>query len=192
MSTASGHRPVTRWSGLPLVATVFTGMNALILTLIAFGNITDWDTNWDFVRNVMGMQYTNFGQDAGIGLDPDVMWHAVALEPLQVIGYIGIIVAETVAAIVLIVATVKWLRAFRGDTFQSARNWSTAGLLLIVVIFGIGFLAVGGEWFQMWRSVSANGMEPALRYLTVASFALVFVNLPSPRWNTAKPGELPS
>ncbi len=172
-----------RWNGLPLIATVFTAMNALILALIAFGNLTDFATNWDFVRNVMGMQTTNFGQEPGVGLDQNVMWHAISAEPIQVIGYIGIIVAETVAAVILITATVKWLRGFKNNTFQSARNWANAGLLVIIVIFGIGFMAIGGEWFQMWRSATANGLDPALRYLTVASFALVFVNMPSPRWH---------
>jgi predicted small integral membrane protein len=179
-----------RWSGLPFIAMTFVALNALILTLIAFGNITDPATNWDFVRNVMGMQTTNFGQAPGEGLDPNVMWHAITAEPLQLIGYIGIIVAETLAGVVLVVATVKWLRGFRNDTFQSARNWSNAGLLLIIAIFGIGFMAVGGEWFQMWRSITANGLDPALRYLTVASFALVFVNMPSPRWKTLNAEEV--
>lgn len=184
MNDNTALKAAPRWSGLPLVATVFTGMNALILALIAFGNLTDFGTNWDFVRNVMGMQTTNFGGEVGSGLDPDVMWHAISAEPLQIVGYVCIIVAETLAAMVLIVATVKWLRGFRNNTFQSARVWSNAGLLLIVVIFGIGFMAIGGEWFQMWRSLTANGLDPALRYLTVASFALLFVNMPSPRWSS--------
>ncbi|WGD36927.1 DUF2165 domain-containing protein [Lysinibacter sp. HNR] len=177
-----------RWNGLPLVATVFTGINALILLLVAFGNITDYNTNWSFVHGVLGMETTNFGQNPGVDLDPNVMWHAINYQPLQVAAYVGIIVAETTAAVILIIATLKWLRGFGKDTFRSARNWSNVGLLLVILIFGAGFIAIGGEWFQMWRSTTENGLDSALRYLTVASFALVFVNLPSERWGQTPQG----
>jgi predicted small integral membrane protein len=44
-----------------------------------------------------------------------------------------------------------------------------------------------GEWFQMWRSVEWNGLEPAFRNSVLAIFGLVLVHLPSPQWVTDEP-----
>jgi predicted small integral membrane protein len=50
-----------------------------------------------------------------------------------------------------------------------------------------GFITIGGEWFQMWRSVEWNGLEPAFRNSVLAIFGLVLVHLPSPQWVTDEP-----
>jgi predicted small integral membrane protein len=60
---------------------------------------------------------------------------------------------------------------------------------MIVVLFMGGFITIGGEWFQMWRSVEWNGLEPAFRNSVLAILGLVLVHLPSPQWLTNEPVE---
>jgi predicted small integral membrane protein len=60
---------------------------------------------------------------------------------------------------------------------------------MIVVLFMGGFITIGGEWFQMWRSVEWNGLEPAFRNSVLAIFGLVLVHLPSPQWLSDEPVE---
>ena len=173
-----------RWRGLgtlPVVVAVLTAFSALQMALIAFGNITDFDTNLAFVEGVLGMQTTNFGGTSGEGLDPDIMWHAITNPTLQVIGYVVIIIWESLAALVLIAAVVQWIRE-RGRGYASARALTSIGLLMIVILFVGGFIVIGGEWFQMWRSTSWNGLDSALRYSLLALIPLVLVHLPSPHW----------
>ena len=175
-----------RWHGLgslPVVVAVLTFFSALQMALIAFGNITDFDTNLAFVEGVLGMETTNFGGTSGEGLDPDVMWHAMSNPTLQVIGYIVIIIWETLAALVLIAAVVQWIRE-RGRGYTSARALTSIGLLMILILFVGGFIVVGGEWFQMWRSTTWNGLDSALRYSLLALLPLVLVHLPSAHWRT--------
>jgi len=172
------------WRGLgtlPVVVAVLTFFSALQMALIAFGNITDFDTNLAFVEGVLGMQTTNFGGTSGEGLDPDIMWHAITNPTLQVIGYVVIIIWESLAALVLIAAVVQWIRE-RGRGYASARALTSIGLLMIVILFVGGFIVIGGEWFQMWRSTSWNGLDSALRYSLLALIPLVLVHLPSPHW----------
>ncbi|KWT61739.1 hypothetical protein ADL21_12385 [Streptomyces albus subsp. albus] len=155
---------------LPLAAAVLTGTVALYIALVAFGNITDFGTNQAFVQHVLAMD-TTFK-------DPDLMWRAIESRTLQNIAYVLIIAWETATALVLIAGTVLWTRQLRGSTgLAGARRWSTLGLLMVLLLFGAGFMAIGGEWFAMWQSKTWNGLDAAARNVVLAGVALVVVNL---------------
>jgi len=154
------------------------GLNALFILLVAFGNITDFETNQAFVHHVLSMDTANFGAPVGQGLDSAVMWHAVGSSPLQNAAYVGIIAWELLAGVALAAATIWW---FAGSVRRRtrARALATIGLTMIVVLFVGGFLAIGGEWFQMWRSSDWNGSEAAFRSAVIALFALLVIHLPA-------------
>ena len=111
------------------------------------------------------------------------MWRAITDPVVWNVAYIGLIIWESLAAIVLIGACVLWLRALitRG-TFDSARIWSSIGLLMIIVLFFGGFITVGGEWFQMWRSTAWNGLDPAFRNSVLAAITLVLIHTTAQGW----------
>lgn len=162
-------------SALHLAATLLTATVALYTALVAFGNITDFGTNQQFVRHVLAMD-TTFKDD-------DLMWRAVTSKGLQDAAYVAIIAWETVAALVLIYGTWLW---FRRDDLR-ARRVSTYGLLMLMLLFGAGFIAIGGEWFAMWQSDTWNGLDAALRVFLLSGVVLLVVNLPfgtSGRQNT--------
>lgn len=167
-------RFVTWLGSLGVVVFVLVGLNAADMLLVAFGNITDYGTNYAFVQHVLSMDTTNFGQKEGADLDPDVMWRAIDNPVLWNIGYIAIIAAELIAGLVCVAALVLWTR--RRDAV--AKSTASIGLLLIVLIFMGGFIVVGGEWFQMWRSTAWNGEDSALRNVLLAGIALVLLHLP--------------
>ncbi|MER6130724.1 DUF2165 domain-containing protein [Streptomyces sp. NPDC001815] len=154
---------------LPLAATLLTGTVALYITFVAFGNITDFGTNQQFVQHVLSMD-TTFKDD-------DLMWRAVESKGLQDAAYVAIIVWETIAALVLIRATVQW---FRRD-HVNARRTSTIGLLMLMLLFGAGFLAIGGEWFAMWQSEDWNGLDAAMRVFLMSGVVLLVIHLPMDR-----------
>ncbi|MEU5888507.1 DUF2165 domain-containing protein [Streptomyces sp. NPDC047461] len=154
-------------SALHLAGTLLTATVALYMALVAFGNITDFGTNQAFVQHVLAMD-TTFKDD-------DLMWRAVTSEGLQNTAYVAIIVWEVIAALVLIYGTWLWTR--RDD--PRARRFSTYGLLMVMLLFGAGFIAIGGEWFSMWQSEDWNGLDAALRVFLLSGVALVVVQLPS-------------
>lgn len=170
-----------RLGSLPVAAAVLVGLNALYIALVAFGNITDFDTNRAFVQHVLAMDTTNFGAEPGTNLDPDVMWRAIESEWLQDAAYVAIIAWETATALVLLGALVLWA-GDSGTGYRRARAMSTIGLLMLVALFMGGFIAIGGEWFQMWKSDAWNGLEPAFRNAALALVTLAVVHLPSPLW----------
>ncbi len=175
---AGGEAP--RWTALgtlPVLIAIFVGTNALYMLLVAFGNITDFGTNQAFVQHVLAMDTTNFGAAPGSDLAPNVMWRAASNPQLQNTVYVCIIAWEAVAGIVLACAVVMWIIE-RGTCFTRARAVSTVGLSMMMLLFGGGFIDVGGEWFQMWKSISWNGLDAALRIIVVASVPLILIHLP--------------
>jgi predicted small integral membrane protein len=164
---------------LPMACTVVVAINALYILLAAIGNITDYPANFNFVEHVLSMDTTNFGGQPGVGLDKNVLWRAITNPAIQKIAYIGVIFWESLASIILLWAVYLWLAARRTRTFDHARRMSTIGLLMIIILFMGGFLTVGGEWFEMWRSVAWNGNEPAFRNSVLALFGVLLCHIPS-------------
>ena len=170
---------------LPFACAVVTAINGLYILLAAFGNISDFGTNLEFVRHVLAMDTTNFGAEPGTSLDPDVMWRAITASGVQTAAYIGIILCESAAALVLFYATVLWITSWRSRTFEAPRRMASIGLLMLVILFMGGFIAIGGEWFQMWRSESWNGLQPAFQNSALALMGLILIHMPSSWWAEA-------
>ncbi|MGR6971068.1 DUF2165 domain-containing protein [Streptomyces cynarae] len=156
--------PRTR-SALPLAATLLTGTIALYIALVAFGNITDFGTNQQFVRHVLAMD-TTFKDD-------DLMWRAITSHAWEDAAYVAIIVWETAAALILVAATYLWARHH-----PRARWFSDIGLLMLLLLFGAGFVAIGGEWFAMWQSKTWNGLDAAVRVIVLTGVVLLVTHLP--------------
>lgn len=161
----------SRWFAVGLLVL----LNGLYVATVAFGNITDFDTNRSFVQHVLSMDTTNFGAEPGTNLDPDVMWRAIENRTVQDIAYVGIIIWETASALVLLAATWFWFRHH-----PHARPLATIGLLMLIALFFGGFIVIGGEWFQMWKSQSWNGLDPAFRNTVLALGTLILLHLPPP------------
>ncbi|MEU6366261.1 DUF2165 domain-containing protein [Streptomyces sp. NPDC046931] len=159
--TRTPHTP----PALGVAATLLVGTVALYIALVAFGNITDFGTNQQFVRHVLAMD-TTFKDD-------DLMWRAITSQAVQDSAYVAIIVWETLAALVLIAATWLWTRRH-----PRARQLSTVGLSMLLLLFGAGFVAIGGEWFAMWQSKSWNGLDAATRVIVLTGVVLLATHLP--------------
>jgi predicted small integral membrane protein len=165
-------RVLQTFGSLRVVVAVLAAITAVQMALIAFGNITDYETNHQFVVHVLAMD-TTFQS-------PNMMWRAITSPALVTIVYVAIIVWETVAALVLIAATVAWVRALAGrGPVATARRLSSIGWLMWVALFGGGFVAIGGEYFQMWQSQDWNGLDAAMRNVLIAGVALILNHLPT-------------
>jgi predicted small integral membrane protein len=46
------------------------------------------------------------------------------------------------------------------------------------LLYGLGFLVIGGEWFAMWQSEQWNGQDAAFRFLVTISAVLIILLLP--------------
>jgi predicted small integral membrane protein len=145
---------------------------ALFATLVAFGNATDYDTNFAFVQHVLSMD-TIFPSST-------IRYRAITSPTLHHVAYAAIIAAEAATALLCWIGTASLLRALRADarTFNRAKRFAVAGLTLGFLLWQVGFMSIGGEWFGMWQSQQWNGVASAFRFAISIIAVLIFVVLP--------------
>lgn len=146
-------------------ASLVAGM-ALLLGLVAFNNIVDYGDNWTFVQHVMGMD-TVFP-------DSTQRWRAIHSAPVQQLFYLTIIATEALSSgLLMLGAAVLFRQAHSESGFDRALALPVAGLTVAMLLYGGGFVAVGGEWFLMWQSKSWGGSDAAARFFLLNATVLI-------------------
>ena len=155
---------ITRASKVLLLAGV-----ALYYTLVVFNNLTDFDSNYQFVRHVLSMDSTFPGNKG--------LWRALPSPAFHLAFYWGIIAWEIATAILLWWGVVRLLRALRlpAVAFNAAKGVPIMALTLSLLMWFVAFLSVGGEWFLMWQSHTWNGQDPAFRMFVVIGIVTLIV-----------------
>jgi len=145
---------------------------ALFYTIVVFNNLTDFDSNYQFVRHILMMD-TTFPGNRG-------MWHAISSTPIHVVFYVVIIAWECVTTILLWWGTAKLLRALRrpAEQFNAAKRIPILALTISLLMWLAAFITIGGEWFLMWQSRTWNGQEAAFRNFTMFGLVLLFLVQP--------------
>lgn len=145
---------------------------ALFASLVAFGNITDYDTNFEFVRHVLMMD-TTLPQSG-------VRYRAISSPAMHHAAYIAIILTEGTIAVLCGIGALAMFRAFKKSSraFNSSKQLSYAGLGLGLLLWQTGFIIIGGEWFSMWQSPTWNGVPAAFRFAVMMGMTLIIVALP--------------
>ena len=139
---------------------------ALLLALIAFNNIVDYGDNWNYVHHVMGMD-TVFP-------DSTQRWRAIHSAAVQQLFYLAIIGTEALSGGLLMLGAVALFRQARSASgFDRALALPVAGLTVAMLLYGAGFLAVGGEWFLMWQSKIWGGTDAAARNFLLNAAVLI-------------------
>ena len=147
---------------------------ALFYTLVVFNNVTDYGSNYEFVRHVMMMDSTFPGNHG--------MWRAINAPRAHTALYISIIASEFVTMILCWWGGLRLARVFHGSSleFQRAKTVAIAGLTVSLLKWLVAFLTIGGEWFLMWQSRTWNGQDAAFRMFTVVGVVLLLLVQPEP------------
>ena len=158
---------ITRSAKLLLLAGI-----ALFHTLVVFNNLTDFDSNYQFVRHVLMMDSTFPGNHG--------LWRALQSPAVHLTFYVSIIAWEFVTAVLLWWALAKLFRSLRGSSaeFNAGKRVAIMALALSMLMWLVAFLTVGAEWFLMWQSHNWNGQEAAFRMLVVVGLVLLILLQP--------------
>jgi predicted small integral membrane protein len=158
---------ITRTAKTLLVAAI-----ALFYTLVVFNNLTDFNSNYQFVRHVLTMDSTFPGNHG--------MWRALPSASFHLVFYISIIAWEAATMILLWWGAIRLARAIRlpAARFNSAKSVPMMALTLSMLMWLVAFLTVGAEWFLMWQSHMWNGQEPAFRMFAVVGLVLLIMMQP--------------
>jgi predicted small integral membrane protein len=145
---------------------------ALFASLVAFGNLTDYNTNFVFVEHVMSMD-TIFPFSM-------IKYRAIPNPALQRAAYAVIIATQVATAVLCWIGAAALARRLRADaaTFNRAKSFAVLGLTLGFLLWQVGFMSIAGEWFGMWQSQQWNGVPSAFRFVITIIAVLIFVALP--------------
>jgi predicted small integral membrane protein len=145
---------------------------ALFYTLVVFNNLTDFDSNYQFVRHVLMMD-TTFPGNSG-------MWRALTQPWMHLTFYLGIIAWEIFNTALLWWGAFKLFEALRLSplSFNTAKRVPIVALTLSMLMWLVAFLTIGAEWFLMWQSHMWNGQEAAFRMFAVVGIVLLIVLQP--------------
>lgn len=158
---------ITRIAKLLLLAGI-----ALDYTLVVFNNLTDFNSNYQFVRHVLMMDSTFPGNHG--------MWRALPSPAFHMVFYISVIMWEAATMILLWWGAVRLVRALRlpAAAFNPAKRVAVMALTLSMLMWLVAFLSIGGEWFLMWQSRAWNGEEAAFRMFAVVGLVLLVLLQP--------------
>jgi len=155
---------------LRLCKIVVTALSAVFLFVVVFNNLTDPNSNYQFVRHVLSMDTTFPGNT--------LMYRSITAPLAHKAAYAGIICWEAFCCALIGSGTLKLWKARRAPQadWKKAKGLASLGLVAILVQFFFGFMTVGGEWFLMWQSRVWNGQDAAFRLFTFMGISLIFLN----------------
>ena len=158
---------ITRAAKVLLLAAI-----ALFYALTVFNNVTDFNSNYQFVRHVLMMDSTFPGNHG--------MWRALPSPAFHLAFFLSIILWEAATMILLWWGVLRLLRALRqpAAAFNAAKRVAVMALTLSMLMWLVAFLTIGAEWFLMWQSHTWNGQEPAFRMFAVAGLVLLILMQP--------------
>src|ERR1700732_4725533 len=144
----------------------------LFYTILVLNNITDYGSNYEFVRHVLMMD-TTFPGNHG-------MWRALNGPAVHTAFYLSIIAWETLTMVLCWWGGLRLAKNVRATAaeFHRAKGVAVAALTLSLLMWLVAFLSVGGEWFLMWQSKAWNGQDAAFRMFTVIGLVLLLVVKP--------------
>lgn len=139
--------------------------------LVCFGNITDYGSNYEFVKHTLAMDTTFPGNT--------LMYRAIHSALAYKIFYLIIIALEGLFSLFCLLGTFCMLKVCKssGEEFHKAKLFAIIGFLMAIIIWYFSFQVVGGEWFAMWQSKQWNGLTDANRFVSYVLPALIFLCL---------------
>ncbi|WP_372055224.1 DUF2165 domain-containing protein [Tistrella mobilis] len=142
--------------------------------LVTLNNLTDYGSNFAFVSHVLAMDDTFPGNA--------LMWRAITDPIFWHIGYWAIIAGEGITAALFAVAGIAMLRRVNGTSgeFGRAKRMAHFGAAMGFLVWFVGFMVIGGEWFAMWQSDTWNGQDPAFHFYITILAVVIYVGQPDP------------
>lgn len=160
------------WFMVRLSKVLLVGALGLMFFLVAINNITDYNANFKFVRNIMSM--------TSILSDNPNTWRAMPFPILHHLLYWLVILWESLAAVLCLWGTHRSLGFINAPAkvFNRSKGLAVLGLLVGTLLWLVPFIIMGGEWFLMWQSQVWNVSGSAFRFFTISFLALIFLTLP--------------
>ena len=141
------------------------------VALVAFGNLTDYWTNFAFITEVLDMDE--------VPAASHIHWRALT-SPIRTSCQLHLDHRRGNRGR----GTLSFRRCFDGSAtagqaaaLSNRQNEGGRGADARVLLYEAGFVAVGGEWFGMWQARDLDAVPSAFRVLITMLGVLIFISL---------------
>jgi predicted small integral membrane protein len=155
---------------LRLCKITIVSLSFLYLLVVTFNNLTDPNSNYQFVRHVLSMDTTFPGNT--------LMYRSIRAPIVHKAFYASIIGWEALSCALIGAGALKlWKkRGSPAPEWKKAKGLASLGLTASLIQWYLAFMTVGGEWFLMWQSKIWNGQDAAFRLFAFMGLSLLFLN----------------
>ena len=154
-----------RCSKIFFIAAIF-----FFCALTAFGNVSDYYTNFPLVERALMMKDV-FPNSA-------ISYRAITNPMFHHVAYIIIISLETLTAVLCAIGALKLFKVRNESAvvFNQSKNWAIAGLTVGFFTWQVLFMSIGGEWFGIWMSpLLRNALPTAFQIFITILAVLIYV-----------------
>ena len=141
---------------------------AIFYSFVVFNNLTDYNSNYQFIRHVLMMDSTfpgNHGMWRAMNSPRCTPFSTSPSSPGNSSPWFSA-GGEDCASRALCRGTAA--------AFHLAKRVAIAALTLGLLMWLVAFLTFGAEWFLMWQSKTWNGQDAAFRMFTVIGITSCF------------------
>lgn len=148
---------------------VFILMFSLYISIVALNNVTDYNSNYEFVKHVLLMD-TTFK-------DNQLLWRSISSPFIYTIAYLFLIIFEIITAILSWVGSYQMIKNYKKSSkiFHNSKKIAIIALMINLMMWFLGFNTVGGEWFLMWQSQQWNGVGAARPMFMVIAIVFLYI-----------------
>ncbi|MDI9337716.1 MAG: DUF2165 domain-containing protein [Alphaproteobacteria bacterium] len=133
--------------------------------IIFLGNITDYNANYFFVKNVLSMKEV-FNPENNA-------WRSITNSTMHKIMYNFIILTECVCCFLFIFGFLKMLKNIHTPNFIKQKQATLIAYFITLTLFFLGFICIAGEYFLMWQAKSYNAQPTAFMVTLIAATFLI-------------------
>jgi predicted small integral membrane protein len=111
--------------------------------------------------------------------DTTLMWRSITSPVMQIATYYFIIAWEILTAIICWIGCFILLSKIKENNsrFNESKKIAFIGLFFGFLLYMVGFIIIGSEWFNMWQSRSWNGQMTAGLFISMIMFVMIFLKI---------------
>jgi predicted small integral membrane protein len=107
------------------------------------------------------------------------LWRALPASVADT-AYVAMFVSEFIMGLLALVGIILMIKNIRGsvEAFEKAKNWIYLACGWGIIVWGLGFFEIGGDWFLAWQNNDlASFQQGSLNYVLEIFVAFVYLKL---------------
>ncbi len=143
---------------------------AIYISMVALSNIFEYSINFNYLSQIMRMEHVFEKVNIERAVFSPILHHA---------AFITIIIWEVISAVILWIGVIQSLKSIHDPIlFSKSKEMITIGLLLLLILFSLVFVAIGGQYFASWQSQTFNSVRAVTPYLSFVGLVTILWVLP--------------